>query len=205
MVSSFDYGMRCRIENYSINHLNKIKMKKNHDQQLVKIKTLVDSNDDDDMTSTSSTSNDDGNDTDRSSKITNLMRENERKIRSLSESYMNRFLSIGQQLQTNNGLTIPLTMRPIISRRPSEMQFEITPSSSSLNSFIETLKQLIINEEKKRGWNFNNFEIFFKSFLFCLTLKKNVIYLQMMILNHQIHIHVSLLELHNVYVIMKQK
>jgi hypothetical protein len=126
-------------------------MKKQPDQQLVRIKTLIDSNDDDDMTSTSSISSDNDNESDPSSKITNLMRENERKIRSLSESYMNRFLMVGQQLQTTNALAIPSTTRAIIPRKPSDMQLETITSSSSLNLFIETLKQLIIKEEKKRG------------------------------------------------------
>ncbi|CAF0783997.1 unnamed protein product [Rotaria sordida] len=129
-------------------------MKKQHDQQLVRIKTLVDSNDDDDddMTSTSSISID--NESDHSSKITNLMRENERKIRSLSESYMNRFLLIGQQLQalpeTSNILAIPSTMRSIVQRKSSRIELETMSSSPSLNLFFETLKQLIIKEEKKR-------------------------------------------------------
>lgn len=128
-------------------------MKKHHDQQLVRLKTLIDSNDDDDMTSTSSLSDDEkNNDSDRSSKITTLMRENERKIRSLSESYMNRFLSIGQQLHTTNALAIPSTTRAIIPRKSSELQLDTMSSSSpSLTLFIETLKQLIIREEKKRG------------------------------------------------------
>ena len=121
-------------------------MRKQDHQQLVRIKTLMDSNDDDDMTSTSSISND----SDQSSKITNQMRENERKIRNLSESYMNRFLLAGQQLQTTNALALPSTMRTIVPRRSSEMPLE-TPSSPSLCLFIETLKQLIIKEEKKRG------------------------------------------------------
>jgi len=177
-------------------------MKKQHDQQLVRIKTLVDSNDDDDMTSTSSISNDNDNESDHSSKITNLMRENERKIRSLSESYMNRFLFVGQQLQTTNALAIPPTSRTIVPRISSEMQLETMSSSSSLSLFIETLKQLIIKEEKKRGWNlFLNF----KFNLFSFKLKKNLIYLWIMIVDHQIHIHVFRLELHNVYVIMKLK
>jgi len=124
-------------------------MKKHHNQQLVRMKTLIDSNDEDDMTSTSSISID--NDSDQSSKITNLMRENERKIRSLSESYMNRFLLAGQQLQATNVLAIPSTNRAIVQRIPSEMQLETMTSSSSLSLFIETLKQLIIKEEKKRG------------------------------------------------------
>jgi len=124
-------------------------MKKHHNQQLVRMKTLIDSNDDDDMTSTSSISID--NDSDQSSKITNLMRENERKIRSLSESYMNRFFLAGQQLQATNALAIPSTNRAIVQRIPSEMQLETMTSSSSLSLFIETLKQLIIKEEKKRG------------------------------------------------------
>lgn len=122
-------------------------MKKQDHQQLVRIKTLMDSNDDDDMTSTSSISND----SDRSSKITSLMRENERKIRTLSESYMNRFLLAGQQLQTNNALALPsTTTRSIVPKRSSEIQLDIS-SSSSLCLFVETLKQLIIKEEKKRG------------------------------------------------------
>ncbi len=124
-------------------------MKKHHNQQLVRMKTLIDSNDEDDMTSTSSISID--NDSDQSSKITNLMRENERKIRSLSESYMNRFFLAGQQLQVTNALAIPSTNRAIVQRIPSEMQLETMTSSSSLSLFIETLKQLIIKEEKKRG------------------------------------------------------
>jgi len=129
-------------------------MKKQRNQQLVQVKTLKDSSDDDDdITSTSSTSN--GNDTDHSSKITNLMRENERKIRSLSESYMNRFLLIGQHLQSlpeiSTNVPIPSTNRTIGQRQPPET------IASSLNLFIETLKQLIIKEEKKRGWN-----LFFK-------------------------------------------
>lgn len=123
-------------------------MRKQDQRQLVRIKTLMDSNDDDDMTSTSSISND----SDQSSKITNLMRENERKIRNLSESYMNRFLFAGQQLQTTNALALPSTTRTIVPRRSSEMPSE-TSSSSSLCLFIETLKQLIIKEEKKRGFN----------------------------------------------------
>ena len=122
-------------------------MKKQDHQQLVRIKTLMDSNDDDDMTSTSSISND----SDRSSKITSLMRENERKIRTLSESYMNRFLLAGQQLQTSNALALPsTTTRSIVPKRSSEIQLDIS-SSSSLCLFVETLKQLIIKEEKKRG------------------------------------------------------
>jgi hypothetical protein len=125
-------------------------MKKQRNQQLVQVKTLKDSSDDDDdITSTSSTSN--GNDTDHSSKITNLMRENERKIRSLSESYMNRFLLIGQHLQSlpeiSSNVPIPSTNRTISQRQPPE-------TIASLNLFIETLKQLIIKEEKKRGRNF---------------------------------------------------
>lgn len=128
-------------------------MKKQDHQQLVRIKTLMDSNDDDDMTSTSSISNE----SDQSSKITNLMRENERKIRNLSESYMNRFLFAGQQLQTTNALALPSTTRTIIPRRSSEIPFETPSSSSSLCLFIETLKQLIIKEEKKRGLTFNFF------------------------------------------------
>jgi hypothetical protein len=137
--------------NSSINSFfNEIKtMKKHHNQQLVRMKTLIDSNDEDDMTSTSSISID--NDSDQSSKITNLMRENERKIRSLSESYMNRFFLAGQQLQVTNALAIPSTNRAIVQRIPSEMQLETMTSSSSLSLFIETLKQLIIKEEKKRG------------------------------------------------------
>ncbi|CAF2788060.1 unnamed protein product [Rotaria sp. Silwood2] len=130
-------------------------MKKQHDQQLVRIKTLIDSNDDDDdndITSTSSTSVD--NDSDHSSKITNLMRENEQKIRNLSESYMNRFLLIGQQLQalpeTSNTVAIPSSMRSIVQRKSSGMELETMSSSPSLNLFLETLKQLIIKEEKKR-------------------------------------------------------
>jgi hypothetical protein len=121
-------------------------MKKQHDQQLVRIKTLVDSNDDDDMSSTSSISND----SDKTTKITNLMRENERKIRSLSESYMNRFLMINHQLQTSNTLALPSTTRAILPARSSGIEIE-TNSSSSLTLFIETLKHLIIKEEKKRG------------------------------------------------------
>jgi hypothetical protein len=124
-------------------------MKKHHNQQLVRMKTLIDSNDEDDMTSTSSISID--NDSDQSSKITNLMRENERKIRSLSESYMNRFFLAGQQLHATNALAIPSANRAIVQRIPSEMQLETMTSSSSLSLFIETLKQLIIKEEKKRG------------------------------------------------------
>ena len=131
-------------------------MTKPHDQQLVRIKTLMDSNDDDDdMTSTSSISDD--NDSDHTSKITNLMRENERKIRNLSESYMNRFLMVGQQLQTTNALTRPTsattttTTKSIISRKSSDMQLDTLLSPPSLTLFIETLKQLIIKEEKKRG------------------------------------------------------
>jgi hypothetical protein len=81
------------------------------------------------------------------------MRENERKIRGLSESYMNRFLTAGQQLQTSNALALPSTTRAMIQRVPSDMQLETMSSSSSLSLFIETLKQLIIKEEKKRGLN----------------------------------------------------
>jgi hypothetical protein len=130
-------------------------MKKQRNQKLVQVKTLKDSSDDDadDITSTSSTSN--GNDTDHSSKITNLMRENERKIRSLSESYMNRFLLIGQHLQSlpeiSSNAPIPSANRTIGQRRPPETMPE---TIASLNLFIETLKQLIIKEEKKRGRNF---------------------------------------------------
>ena len=122
-------------------------MKKQHDQQLVRIKTLIDSNDDDDMSSTSSISND----SDKTTKITNLMRENERKIRSLSESYMNRFLMINHQLQTSNTLVLPSTTRAILPARSSGIEIETNSSSSSLTLFIETLKHLIIKEEKKRG------------------------------------------------------
>lgn len=140
-------------------------MKKQQDQQLVRLKTLIDSNDDDDdMTSTSSMS-DDNNDSDHSSKITNLMRENERKIRNLSESYMNRFLTIGQQSQITNALAIPSTNRAIIPRKSSDMQLDTMSSSSSspsLTLFIETLKQLIIREEKKRGMKL----VFLNTFLF---------------------------------------
>ncbi|CAF0761632.1 unnamed protein product [Adineta steineri] len=135
-------------------------MKKQHDQQLIRLKTLVDSSDDDDdgnLTTASSTSND--NDTDQSFKITNLMRENERKIRTLSESYMNRFLLIGQQLQSvpqmSNTIAMTSTARPIDQRRPVGMMSEMIssappPPPPSLASFIEVLKQLIIKEEKKR-------------------------------------------------------
>ena len=129
-------------------------MKKQHhhqNQQLVRMKTLIDSNDEDDMTSTSSISMD--NDSDHSSKITSLMRENERKIRGLSESYMNRFLLAGQQLQPSNALALPPTTRAMVQRVPSDMQLETMSSSSSLSLFIETLKQLIVKEEKKRGLN----------------------------------------------------
>jgi len=178
-------------------------MKKHYDQQLVRIKTLMDSNDDDDATSsTSSTSQDE--DTDKTSKITSLMRENERKIRSLSESYMNRFLLVGQQIPPSNVLALPSTTRPISAsqRKPSETQLEIMTSSPSLTLFIETLKQLIIKEEKKRG-----FIIHF--FLFRLTIffefKKNLIYLRKMIVEHLMFTRVSRLVLLNVYVIMKQK
>jgi uncharacterized membrane protein YgaE (UPF0421/DUF939 family) len=126
-------------------------MKKQHDQQLVRIKTLVDSNDDDDddMTSTSSISLD--NDSEHSAKITHLMRENERKMRTLSDSYMNRFLMVGQQLQTSNALALPSSTRAIAQRRTTGMELDTICSSPSLTLFIETLKQLIIREEKKRG------------------------------------------------------
>jgi hypothetical protein len=131
-------------------------MKKQHDQQLVRIKTLPDSNDDDDTSSSSSSSA--TNLSEQSSKITNLMRENERKIRNLSESYMNRFLMVNHQLQASNTLALPPPTRAIVSRKSSGMELETMSSSSSPSSsltlFIETLKYLIIKEEKKRGWNF---------------------------------------------------
>jgi hypothetical protein len=132
-------------------------MKKQHDQQLVRIKTLPDSNDDDDTSSSSSSSA--TNLSEQSSKITNLMRENERKIRNLSESYMNRFLMVNHQLQASNALALPPPTRAIVSRKSSGMELETmssssSPPSSSLTLFIETLKYLIIKEEKKRGWNF---------------------------------------------------
>jgi hypothetical protein len=165
-------------------------MKKQHrNQQLVRMKTLIDSNDDDDMTSTSSISMDNDNESDHSSKITNLMRENERKIRSLSESYMNRFILAGQQLQTTNALALPSTTRTIVQRMPSDMQLE-TMTSSSLSLFIETLKQLIIKEERKRGLNL----VLCIYSVFFFELKKNRIYLRMMILDHRIHTHVFRLE-----------
>ena len=129
-------------------------MKKQQDQQIVRLRNLVDSNDDGDATSTSSASNDD--DSDQSSKITDLMRENERKIRNLTESYMNRFLLGGQQLQTcpepSNTLAIPSTIRGIGPGQSSEIELEtIRSSSPSLTLFVETLKQIIMKEEKKRG------------------------------------------------------
>ena len=181
-------------------------MKKQRDQQLVRIKTLVDSNDDDDdMTSTSSISND--NDSEHSSKITHLMRENERKIRNLSDSYMNRFLMVGQQLQTlpqtSNALALPSSSRLIVHRKPSGMDLDTISSPPSLTLFIETLKQLIIREEKKRGLIL--FRIIFLNSSFFFVFKKKLIYLLMMKLHHQIYIHVFPLDLHNVYVIMKVK
>ena len=128
-------------------------MKKQTQQQLVRLKTLVDSNDDDPGDTTSSASNDDS---DRSSKITDLMRQNERKMRSLSESYMNRFLMIGQ-LQSlpppSTALAIPSSSnnQVMVPRRSSAMDSESMLTTPSFNLFIETMKQLIIREEKKRG------------------------------------------------------
>lgn len=128
-------------------------MKKSHDQQLVRMKTIVDSNDEDDMTSASSVTED--NDSDHSSKIVDLMRENERKMRNLSESYMNRFLSMGQQLQAlpepSNIVAIPSTMKGIMQKRSSGMELETISSAPSFPFFIETLRQLIMKEERKRG------------------------------------------------------
>jgi hypothetical protein len=76
-------------------------MKKQLNQQLIRLNTLADSNDDDEMSSSSSLSIDGGSDSDHSSKTTNMMRENERRIRNLSESYLNRFLLVGQQMQAS--------------------------------------------------------------------------------------------------------
>ena len=122
-------------------------MKKHQSQQLPQLETLLDSSDEDlDATSLSATSND----TDQSSKITHLMRENERKIRSLSESYMNRFLFIGQQLQSLPQLTHNAPNTSTI--RPLEQI--VQPASPTLTAFIETLKQLIVKEERKRGTTF---------------------------------------------------
>ncbi|CAF1242184.1 unnamed protein product [Adineta ricciae] len=110
---------------------------------MAQLETLLDSSDEDlDATSTSATSND----TDQSSKITHLMRENERKIRSLSESYMNRFLFIGQQLQSLPQLAHNAPNASTI--RPMEQIAQ--PASPTLTAFIEALKQLIVKEERKR-------------------------------------------------------
>lgn len=131
-------------------------MKRQPDQQLVRLKSLADSNDDDDLTSTSSISLD--GDSDQSIKITNLMRENERKMRNLSESYMNRFLMLGQQVpalpSTLNTVAIPSSAgnRTISSHKSSGIESDANSSTSSFSLFIETLKQLIIREEKKRGF-----------------------------------------------------
>ncbi|UJR35252.1 hypothetical protein I4U23_028016 [Adineta vaga] len=83
------------------------------------------------------------------------MRENERKIRSLSESYMNRFLFIGQQLQSLPQITpnVPLgsTIRSIEQNLPiGTVSNTVATLSPSLTAFIETLKQLIVKEERKR-------------------------------------------------------
>ncbi|CAF3705459.1 unnamed protein product [Rotaria socialis] len=128
-------------------------MEKQQDQQLVHMKTMIDSNDDDDdgdSTSTSSISAD----SDQSTNIANLMRENERKMRRLSESYMNRFLFIGQQAQTlpelSNALALPSTMKSVVQKKSPKMELEIMSSIPSLTLFVESLKQLIQKEEKKR-------------------------------------------------------
>ncbi|CAF5217613.1 unnamed protein product [Rotaria magnacalcarata] len=129
-------------------------MEKQQDQQLVQMKTMIDSNDDDDdgdLTSTSSISAD----SDQSTNIASLMLENERKMRRLSESYMNRFLFIGQQAQTlpelSNALALPSTMKSVVQKKSPKMELEIMSSIPSLTLFVETLKQLIQREEKKRG------------------------------------------------------
>lgn len=145
-------------------------MKKQANQQLVRLKSLHDSNDDDveDATSTSTESNAD--ESDRSSRISELMRENERKIRNLSESYLNRFVMIGQQTQgmlpsSSNAISVPISTMPatrsISTRRLSTADSEISlPPNPSFNLFIETLKQLIMREERKRG-------LFFSRKYFC--------------------------------------
>lgn len=170
-------------------------MKKQNDQPLVRLKTLVDSNDDDDLTSTSSASQD--GDSDRSSRISDLMRENERKIRNLSESYMNRFLMAGQQLQLlpppsstgNSALTRPLSAATRSSNPPrgSRRDSESAIPPNSFNLFIETLKQLIIREEKKRGSSFFLFFLFRLLRFFICLLKRNPTYPLRMVLVFLIH------------------
>ncbi|CAF4410248.1 unnamed protein product, partial [Rotaria magnacalcarata] len=117
-------------------------MEKQQDQQLVQMKTMIDSNDDDDdgdLTSTSSISAD----SDQSTNIASLMLENERKMRRLSESYMNRFLFIGQQAQTlpelSNALALPSTMKSVVQKKSPKMELEIMSSIPSLTLFVETL------------------------------------------------------------------
>lgn len=132
-------------------------MKRQNDPQVMRLKTLTESKnddgDEDDRTSASSISFD--NDSDKSSVITTLMRENEQKIRNLSESYLNRFLIVGQQAQTlpelSNALTLQPIMKPIISRKSSATDLDSISSTPSLTLFIETMKQLVVKEEKKRG------------------------------------------------------
>ena len=153
-------GFQCEegeLRPHSIILLTDRKMKKQHDQQLVRMKTLLDSNDDDDMSSTSSISMD--GDSDQSSNIPHLMRENERKLRSLSESYMSRFILVGQQLQavprTSQALalsssSLSSTTKAAASHKRPAVEL-VTNSPTSLNLFMKTLEELIKREEKKRG------------------------------------------------------
>jgi hypothetical protein len=128
-------------------------------QHVLKLKSLAGSNTDDNDTTTSSISDDD--DSDHSTSIVDLIRENEQKIRHLSGSYMNRFLVGNQPLQILASSTqmsaISCLSNTIGSTRPNAFNtnHESKEASPSFNLFIETLKELIVREERKRGRSYS--------------------------------------------------
>ncbi|CAF0767672.1 unnamed protein product [Didymodactylos carnosus] len=106
---------------------------------------------------------------DNTSDITNVMKENEKKIRALSESYMNRFVMLEQQLQEHQQMPRRLTHMDSIQITTKNSQLQLSNqliqctkindtainkknefSSESLDTFLNSLQEIILREEKKR-------------------------------------------------------